>query len=762
MKKYLLCLLFLSFFHYSFSQQKQWYQWYYGKGVGLDFRTIGPTMITGGALNQMEGSASVADDDGALLFYTDGVSVYNKLHQVIVNGTNQRGNISSTQSAQIVPKTGDNNIYYIFTIPWRGDTDPMNGLMYSEVDMRLDDGNGAVTTVKNVLLAGNCYEKLGAVVHCNKRDVWVTTYRQPDNTFISYLVTPSGISTTPVVSGSGMRIIPVDQTEGYLRYSSNGRKLAVAFFELGFQIFDFNNRTGELTNPISFNSWDFPANYLSPYGVEFSYNSQNLYISSTNSWGGGGELLSMDITSFSRNDIIASVRQVLPWDDFREVFSLALGPDKRIYMAEKITSTYTSVLTDPDNRDRPGYSVYNFRSGNTTLGLPNIIAGGNDKNDAVINTDYVCNELRTIYSFTSLHVPDSVHWHFGDGTDTTRIPNGIHDFAVEGHYNISLILYYPCHSDTVWQDLDMRVPAVNLGNDTAVCIGKPLTLKSDLAGTAYSWNTGSTTPEINVTQSGTYWLEVTYGVNNCKTRDEIYVDFRPYPELKALRDTFICDNIPLQLDVDIQQPGALYYWQQVQQGPAISITQQGIWHVRISLNGCDTATSFNVAQDALPRFELGPSVQICYNDKLVLDQSQYNYPRYTWQDGSHAASITVRQGGKYYLETANRCGTYSDTLIVAQKDCEPEFVFPTAFSPNKDGVNDLLRPIFRGNITDYLLQVYSRWGNLLYQSNNPHQGWDGRQNGTLLPPGSYVWHLQYRSLTTKEIKHNTGSVVLIN
>lgn len=750
-------LFFLLCSQYAFSQQKQWFQWYYGNKVGLDFRTTGPTMLTNGAINQMEGSASVSDDNGAILFYTDGVTVYNKQHQVMLNGTSLKGGQSSTQSALIVPKPDDKNSYYIFTISARTGTD---GLTYSEVDMRLDGGNGAVTSVKNVLLLGDCYEKLAGVKHCNNRDVWVTTYQRSSNTFLSYLITPSGISTMPVVSGAGMQLVPLEQTVGYIRFSSNGRKMAAAFFELGFQIFDFNNQTGELSTPITFYSWGFPANYLAPYGLEFSPDSRSLYISSFSTWG-GGEMLSMDLRNFNRSDILASVKQVLPWDDYREVFSLALAPDKRIYIAEKVTGTYTSVLTDPDNLAWPGYSTYIFRTGNTTLGLPNVIAGYNRDNAGDINTAPVCNELKTIYSHTSQMPPDSVHWHFGDGGDTTVAPNGIHTFTAEGKYQVCLIRFYPCYSDTLWKEIEIKLPVVHLGNDTALCIRQPLVLKGDIAAATYTWNTGNTAPELSVTQSGLYWLEIT-DANNCSARDSINVRFKPYPALKALRDTFRCDNLPLQLDVDIQQPGAQYYWQQVQHSSAINIDKAGIWQVKISLDGCDTSTSFKVEQDALPRFSLGGSAKICFNDKILLNQSQYNYPQYTWQDGSHASSFTVTQPGKYYLETANRCGTYSDTIIIEGEDCEAKFVFPTAFSPNKDGVNDLLRPIFRGNTTDYLLRVYSRWGNLLYTSANPQQGWDGRLNGTLLPAGSYIWHLQYRTLNTKVIKQIMGNVLLMH
>ena len=75
-----------------------------------------PTAISGGALNTKEGSTSISDKDGNLLFYTNGEEVYDKNNDIMSGGTGLHGDESSTQSAIIVPKPNDPNIYYIFTV----------------------------------------------------------------------------------------------------------------------------------------------------------------------------------------------------------------------------------------------------------------------------------------------------------------------------------------------------------------------------------------------------------------------------------------------------------------------------------------------------------------------------------------------------------------------------------------------------------------------------------------------------------------------
>src|SRR4051812_6637805 len=96
----ILAILFL-FVEPSFSQ-KQTNNWYFGTLAGLDFNSGNPVVLTAGALNTTEGTSSMSDANGNLLFYTDGVNVWNKLHAIMPNGTGLLGDVSTTQSAIII------------------------------------------------------------------------------------------------------------------------------------------------------------------------------------------------------------------------------------------------------------------------------------------------------------------------------------------------------------------------------------------------------------------------------------------------------------------------------------------------------------------------------------------------------------------------------------------------------------------------------------------------------------------------------------
>ena len=113
--------------------------------------------LSNGALNTREGCAAISDKNGNLLFYTDGVTVYNKNHGVMLNGTGLKGHSSSTHSAIIVPKPANTAIYYILTAD---ELAGVNGLQYTEVDMSLDGGLGGVTSNKNKLLLSQATEKI--------------------------------------------------------------------------------------------------------------------------------------------------------------------------------------------------------------------------------------------------------------------------------------------------------------------------------------------------------------------------------------------------------------------------------------------------------------------------------------------------------------------------------------------------------------------------------------------------------------------------
>ena len=182
--------------------------WYFGQNAGIDF-VGGPAV----ALTNMFGynlpqcSAVLSDSTGRLLFYTDGKSVWDRYKNLMPNGTGLAGNPGVTQPAIIIPKPGDDDIYYIFTVDiirfTSGDT-TKNGFRYSEVNMSLNNGNGDVTENKNVELLTEVGSKVTAVQHDNGTDFWVLAHKWNSNEFCAYHVSDGGVNKNYVSSKLGV------------------------------------------------------------------------------------------------------------------------------------------------------------------------------------------------------------------------------------------------------------------------------------------------------------------------------------------------------------------------------------------------------------------------------------------------------------------------------------------------------------------------------------------------------------------------------
>ncbi len=190
------------------------------------------------------------------------------------------GEQTSTQSALILAKPGSKNLYYLFTA---GHTAMREGLFYNVIDMAKQGGKGEVIE-KNVLLHRPTTEKLTAYPHRNGRDMWILTHPWNAANFYAYLLTPNGISLTPVVSQAGAFQGDYDSATGtqysgedyigYLKISPDGSRIAQAIKGIRtFELFDFNNATGQISNPVTLHSEAF----ITPYGVEFSPDGTKLY-----------------------------------------------------------------------------------------------------------------------------------------------------------------------------------------------------------------------------------------------------------------------------------------------------------------------------------------------------------------------------------------------------------------------------------------------------------------------------------------------------
>jgi gliding motility-associated-like protein len=114
-----------------------------------------------------------------------------------------------------------------------------------------------------------------------------------------------------------------------------------------------------------------------------------------------------------------------------------------------------------------------------------------------------------------------------------------------------------------------------------------------------------------------------------------------------------------------------------------------------------------------------------------------------WSDGTGGETLQVITGGEYIVTGINKCGQTHDTILIKQIFCD--IWVPNAFTPNGDGVNDELRVLGNtGRLEQFHFYVYNRWGQLVFETTDRSQGWDGRQQGVEAPVGAYVYMLEYK------------------
>ena len=358
-------LLFISAISVTAVAQNEANKWFFGSGAALDFNSGSPVLMTS-PMYTSEGTAAVADATGKLKFFTNGVDVYDSTKTVMSNGSGLMGDISTTQSALIVPSPSSSSQYYIFT----AGADGAGDFRYSIVDMTLNGGLGNVMVAnKNILLTDSITEKIAAV-RDGANGIWIVTHKWGTNQFFSYHLTTSGIM-PPVITGVGAvhNTSVIQNTYGQLKFNNCGDRLACA---VGYQdiveLFDFNLTTGIVSNPMTINMSD------NVYGVEFSKSGNFLYVTS---YFVSCKLAQFNISLATLPLILASKTPLSATDD---LYGLQLGPNGKIYLARSFGTSYLGVINNPDvagsgcNYVENGYDLDpGFMGVNGALSLPSFM-----------------------------------------------------------------------------------------------------------------------------------------------------------------------------------------------------------------------------------------------------------------------------------------------------------------------------------------------------------------------------------------------------
>ncbi|GIV34439.1 MAG: hypothetical protein KatS3mg031_1974 [Chitinophagales bacterium] len=335
----------------------------------------------------------------------------------------------------------------------------------------------------------------------------------------------------------------------------------------------------------------------------------------------------------------------------------------------------------------------NFSSGNL---FANLAAGSyrviaRDSNQCADTSMVVINQAGNTITLTAAATAVSCHGN-NDGMAWVQITGGNPPLSIQwsngqtqdtltglaaGTYRVTVTDSTQCfRTDSV---IITEPPpfTFELGLDIGVCADSSIIIGGGIPAATFLWSTGETAPTIQPAQTGTYTLTAT-NASNCSWTDSITVTFFDIPQIDAGPDTAILDYETIQLQATSNGNSGQFQWQPVQ-----------------SLS-CSTCAN-PIASPASTT-----TYTVTYTD-------------------------------------ANGC-TASDAVTVTVLQAEYYALVPNAFTPNGDGINDVVT-IFHKGVKQINLKIFNRWGEKIFETTEPDAVWDGTYQGKKLNPDVLVYYL---------------------
>jgi gliding motility-associated-like protein len=769
LKIIIICAFGGLFFQQKMTAQSENARWYFGNNAGLDFAGGAPTALGNSAMRANEGTATVQDDAGNLLFYSDGLQIWNAQHQVMSNGNGLLGGSSTSQAALGVPAPGKCKQYYLFyafqEFSGRG------GFYYSVVDMSLNGGLGDITSEKNVVVAQNerFAEALAVAPHQNGKDLWIL-FHTPGNAYHAYLLTANGLAQQPVVSNVGYRF-PAISFGGVTTFDFNANytKLAVRVARgdgadnpeaaKGFvQVVNFDNATGTLSNPVSLTfSKSFLANTSLndveyPFGVCFSPNGNLLYATARtyanlNLPATYGVILQFDLTAA---DVQASQKVIYHNTTMPITFAqMRVGNDGKIYVAEVNKGFVGRINTPNQVGTASDFQVDAVALAPNTLcrfGLPqrNLLLSEFKQIALDLGKDTtVCGGSMLTLNAT---LPNATAYKWSNNSTTPSIT-----VNRSGKYAVTVTVG---GCGEAKDEIEVTISGnltVDLGNNITICSGSSVTLDPKIAGATYLWSDGSKQQTLITNKAGKYAVTVTSGSCSAADTVEVLVSSTLKPDLGDKID--ICSGNSVTLDPKIA--GATYLWSDGSKQQTLTTNKAGKYAVTVTSGSCSAADTVEVNLSLGLKFDLGDKIEVCSDKSVTLDP-KITGATYLWNDGSKQQTLTTNKGGKYAVTVTSGSCTATDTVEVILKNCLPlktdtsEFYVPNAFSPNEDGINDNFRLFWNEKkitqFKSFKMHVYNRWGDYIFFSTDPITGWNGVAMGKAVVNDVFVYYMEIETL----------------
>jgi gliding motility-associated-like protein len=365
-------------------------------------------------------------------------------------------------------------------------------------------------------------------------------------------------------------------------------------------------------------------------------------------------------------------------------------------------------------------------------------------------------------------------WDLGNG-DTSSNINSKSFYQTSGEYVIRLYTESDsgCIDSTIRSIYVLPKPEALIGiNDTSQCLYTNqfefMDLSLDTLGiTKWFWTIGKDKTS-NTAIVNHKFVDIGYHNINLKIesllgcRDtiqrEIFIKPMPDPSFEKLEE-YYCDNIG-SVNIIPTTSGGVFYGKNIVNNQYIPrILWKDTIEYKVVVEGCLDSSKQITTVYPSPKVNLGEDTTLCLLEILEYDVSFWN-STYLWQDKDKKPEYTIKEPGIYHVTVSNICGEAADTIQVSYGKYNCRLYLPTAFSPNKDGINEYYRPITY-DVDEYIMEIFNRWGELIYKGDQNSLGWDGTFQGKESTTDVYLVTVYY-SYKFKDKKRRLNEKVMIH
>lgn len=321
-------------------------------------------------------------------------------------------------------------------------------------------------------------------------------------------------------------------------------------------------------------------------------------------------------------------------------------------------------------------------------------------------------------------------WDDGS-TDASRT------FTTTGTYTVTAALG-DCEGTTSFDLTVNPLPEIALEAPGAICEGSSAVLSVDFEDGAVTWSTGEESPEITVSEAGTYSATVTQ--NNCSSTESVNLNIFPTPAISISGSAELCDGEEGMLTATSGDYS--YVWNNDSTQNPLKIFEGGTYSVAATdlSTGCVGVASTHVSKLPEPGVSLREELELCMGKSKQIIAMPVNKSDLVWSDGTSGRALDVSEPGTYQVTASTVCGSVTKSVVVIGMDCTETLYIPNSFSPDGDGLNDIFKAVGT-RVTKFQMKIFDRWGKEVFSTEDINQGWNGDSEGSgyYVPNGAYSW-----------------------